>query len=132
MTLSVANCPKCGKLYAKNPKNICPDCYKQIEDQFQKCLKFLRENRKCTLRELSEATGVSMGTITGFIREGRISIAEYMNMSYECEVCGTQIREGHICDSCRAKLSRDLQNMKEDELRRTQQPQQGSGFLKDR
>ncbi len=131
MSLNIANCPKCGKLYARNAKNMCPDCFKQIEDQYRKCLLFLRENRKCTLSELSDGTGVGTNTITNFIREGRISIAEYQNMSYKCEVCGASIREGHICESCRQRLSKDVQNLREDERRRIDR-QQGDGFLKDR
>ncbi|WP_274362502.1 TIGR03826 family flagellar region protein [Paenibacillus thermotolerans] len=132
MGLGIANCPKCGKIYAKNPRNMCPDCYKQIEDQFAKCVKYLRENRRCSLKELSDGTGVSTSMISNFIREGRISIAEFPNMSYDCEVCGAAIREGHLCEACRTKLSRDLQNMKEIERKRAAQPQPGFGFLKDR
>jgi len=133
MTLNVTNCPKCGRLMQKGIRSVCPICYKEIEDQYEKCLKYLRENRKCTLGELSEATGVSTAQITKFIREGRISISELVNMSYECEVCGSSIRDSKLCESCRNRLVKDVSNLKQDELRRSQQ-QAGlsAGFLKDK
>ncbi|HZG56549.1 flagellar protein [Paenibacillus sp.] len=133
MTLNVTNCPKCGRLMQRGVRAVCPNCHKEIEIQYEKCLKYLRENRKCTLGELSEATGVSTAQITKFIREGRISIAELVNMSYECEVCGASIREGKMCESCRNRLVKDVKGMQEDELRRAQQQEnRGAGFLKDR
>ncbi|HZG87384.1 TIGR03826 family flagellar region protein [Paenibacillus sp.] len=131
MSLNVTNCPKCGRLMAKGPRPLCPNCHQEIEAQFDKCWKYLRDNRKCTLGELSEATGVSTAQITKFIREGRISIAELPNLSYECEVCGTSIREGKMCESCRQRLVRDVNAMKASEDR-TNQPERGLGFLKDR
>lgn len=132
MSLNVTNCPKCGRLMAKGIRLLCPNCHQELEAQYEKCLKYLRENRKCTLAELSEATGVTTAQITKFIREGRISIAEFSNMAYECEVCGTSIREGNLCDSCRSRLVKDVNNMREDEQRReNRQAQRGTGYLKD-
>jgi len=133
MALNVTNCPKCGRLMQKGFLSICPHCHKETEEQYEKCRKYLRENRKCTLGELSEVTGVSTSQITKFIREGRISIAELANMSYACEMCGNSIREGHLCETCRSKLAKDIRNSREDDLRRQRQlDNKGNGFLKDR
>jgi len=133
MTLNVTNCPKCGRLMQKGIRSVCPVCHQEVEAQYEKCLKYLRDNRKCTLGELSEATGVTTAQITKFIREGRISIAELVNMSYECEVCGTAIRDGHLCEPCRSRLVKDVKGMREDELRRAQQQaNKTGGFLKDK
>ncbi|TLS50567.1 flagellar protein [Paenibacillus antri] len=133
MTLNVTNCPKCGRLMQKGIRSVCPNCHQEIEAQYEKCLKYLRENRKCTLGELSEATGVTTGLITKFIREGRISIAEFENMSYQCEVCGGSIRDGNLCESCRSRLVKDVKGIQEDERRQAQQQvNQRTGFLKDK
>ncbi|WP_338043631.1 flagellar protein [Paenibacillus hamazuiensis] len=85
-----------------------------------KCINYLREFRECTLQELSEATEVPIRQITRFIREGRISIKNNPNMSLICEVCSTPIREGLMCESCRARLAKDASNLAEDERRRQQ------------
>ncbi|MCI3921334.1 hypothetical protein MO973_24510 [Paenibacillus sp. TRM 82003] len=81
---------------------------------------------------MSEGTGVSTGQITKFVREGRISIADFPQMSYECEVCGASIRESHLCDNCRQRLVKDVNGLKEDEARRAQLGDKGAGYLKDR
>ncbi len=118
MSLNIENCPRCKKIYAKNTFGMCGNCLKEIEQEYEKCTKYLRENRKCTLNELSEATEVSIKQISKFIREGRISIANAPNMEYACEVCGARIREGSMCDSCRSRLSKDVKHLHEDENRR--------------
>lgn len=118
MSLNAANCPRCGRLFMKNIKDVCPSCIKEIEKQYERCLKYLRENRDCTIQELSDETEVPSRQIVKFIREGRISIVNAPNMSYPCESCGTLIRENTICDNCRSRLSKDYRNLSEDEKRR--------------
>lgn len=117
MGMNVANCPRCGKIFVKGFNEVCPNCVKDLEQQYEKCLKYLRENKGTTINDLSEATGVAVKQITKFIREGRISIIHAPNMSYPCEVCGTLIRENTICEACRMKLVKDVRNNAEDEKR---------------
>jgi len=134
MALNITNCPKCGRLMQKGLRQLCPTCHQEIEDQYEKCWQYLKHNRKCTLSELSRETGVSTALITRFIREGRISIADYGNLSYECELCGALIRESHLCEACRRKLIKDVQHLREDERRKSElaQKERGIGYLKDR
>ncbi|WP_055106064.1 TIGR03826 family flagellar region protein [Paenibacillus ihumii] len=106
--MNLGNCPRCGKLFANNFRDICPSCIKEIEQEYEKCLKFLREEKMATIQEVSEATGVSIKQITKFIKEGRITVADNPNMMYPCEVCGVLIRQNNMCDSCRTRLTRDF------------------------
>lgn len=108
--MNVDNCPRCGRLYVKNIMDLCQPCIKELEKQYEVCVEYLRKNRGTNIQELSDATEISIKEITRFIREGRISIANAPNMMLPCEVCGTLIREGHMCDSCRTRLSKDLSN----------------------
>jgi len=89
---------------------LCQVCIKELEHEYEICVNYLRENKGTNIQELSDATGISIKEITRFIREGRISIANAPNMMYPCEVCGTLIRDGHMCDSCRSRLRKDLTN----------------------
>jgi len=89
---------------------LCQPCIKELEHDYEICVDYLRENKGTNIQELSDATGISIKEITRFIREGRISIANAPNMMYPCEVCGTLIRDGHMCDSCRTRLRKDLTN----------------------
>nr|WP_171683357.1 TIGR03826 family flagellar region protein [Paenibacillus planticolens] len=123
--MNVANCPRCGKIFVKGFAEVCPNCLKDLEQQYDKCLKYLRANKGTNINELSEATDVSIKQITKFIREGRISIVHAPNMAYPCEVCGTLIRENTICEPCRMKLVKDVRNTEEDERRRAEQAERG-------
>lgn len=121
------NCPRCGKLFIKNVRGICQNCIKEIEIEYERCVKHIRENKGVHMHELSEATGVSVKQITTFIREGRISIANAPNMTYPCEVCGIPIREGHMCDSCRTRLTKDLNQAVRESSDQDQSNNMGSG-----
>ncbi|MFD1953944.1 TIGR03826 family flagellar region protein [Paenibacillus thailandensis] len=109
--MNVDNCPRCGRLFAKNLREFCPNCIREIDKQYEKCADYLRENKGATIVELSEAVDVSIRQITKFIREGRISLMNAPNLSYPCEVCGTLIRESHICDNCRKRLEKDISSL---------------------
>jgi flagellar operon protein (TIGR03826 family) len=127
MNLNVANCPSCGRLFARGAKDICPACIQEIEKQFEACAKFLRENKGTNINELSEETGVPVRQISKFIREGRLDLRNAPNMTYPCEICGTEIRSGHLCEECRGKMSRDYKHLTEDEARRREQERRARG-----
>lgn len=126
--MNLANCPRCGKLFAANFRDICPSCIKEIEHEYETCVDYLREQKGATIQELSDATDVPVKQITRFVREGRISIMNAPNLMYPCEVCGTLIREGHMCDSCRNRLTRELtQAAQEDTNKDSGTRKQGEG-----
>ncbi|GIP28711.1 hypothetical protein J23TS9_38410 [Paenibacillus sp. J23TS9] len=118
--MNLANCPRCGRLFAANFRDMCPNCIKDIEHEYEICVQYLREEKGATIQELSEATEVSIKQITRFIREGRISVMNAPNLMYPCEVCGTLIREGHMCDSCRARLTKELTQAAQDDTNKEQ------------
>jgi len=120
MSLNVDNCNQCGKIYVKNNYGLCPTCIKGLEKQYEACLIYLRQNHNCNIQELSDATKVPIKQIVTFIREGRISVRNNPNLTYECEVCGTAIREHIMCEPCRSRLSKEASNMREDEKRRAE------------
>ncbi|URJ59926.1 TIGR03826 family flagellar region protein [Paenibacillus polymyxa] len=125
--MNLDNCPRCGKLFIKNVRGICQNCIKEIEFEYERCVKHIRENKGIHMHELAEATEVSVKQITTFIREGRISIANAPNMTYPCEVCGIPIREGHMCDSCRTRLTKDLHQAVRESSNQDQSNNMGSG-----
>lgn len=125
MNMNIANCPRCGRIFAKGIRDVCANCVREIEKEYELCVEFLRENRGATINEVSEATGVSVRQITRFIREGRISFVDAPNLVYPCESCGKNIRQGNLCDDCRQrfmkqarKIQTDLQESFESELQR--------------
>ncbi|RKN78873.1 flagellar protein [Paenibacillus ginsengarvi] len=132
--MNLSNCPQCGKVYVTNHYKLCANCLRDIEDQYRKCVDYLRQNRRCNLNELSEGTGVSIRMIIRFIREGRISTKDAPNVQTPCESCGEPIRDGTLCVGCRSKLSRDVQHMHEDTRRKEglDMNEFGNTYMKDR
>lgn len=114
LSLNVKNCPQCGRIFAVGIREICPECAKKIDQQYELCYAYLRENKMATITQLSDETGVSVSQITKFIREGRISIGELPEMSYPCDVCHKPIRKGMMCDSCRQRFVGAVEGIKKD------------------
>ncbi|MBM7566483.1 TIGR03826 family flagellar region protein [Paenibacillus sacheonensis] len=112
--MNLDNCPRCGKLFAKNFRDVCPACIKAIDNEYALCSDYLRKQKSANITELSEATDVSIKQITKFIKEGRISLMGAPNLMYPCEMCGTLIREHNQCESCRAKLLHEVNKVRPD------------------
>lgn len=106
----LANCSRCDTLFVQVVRDICPKCNQEVEQEYEKCARFLRkrENRGSNIHVVSEETGVSVKQITKFIKEGRISIEGNPNLGYPCEVCGFMIRTGNMCDSCMKGLKHEI------------------------
>ena len=108
MIANIANCSGCGKVFVKGINDVCPDCMKDVEEKYEKCLAYLRENKSANINELSKETGASIKQITRFIKEGRLSLADAPNLEYPCELCGILIKEGNYCLSCVEKSRKVL------------------------
>jgi flagellar operon protein (TIGR03826 family) len=124
MALNIANCPRCGKVYARGIREVCNACFNLVEEEYNSCTKYLRDNKGATISELSDETGVTIRQITKFIREGRISLYNAPNLSYPCESCGNLIREGAICDVCRTRLNSDVRRVQDEDARRLAEAKQ--------
>lgn len=109
----LTNCPRCDKLFVKSLREVCPDCYKKEEEDFRIVYDFVRkrENRRASVLEVEEATGVPEKLIYKFVKQGRISVHSFPNLSYPCESCGKPIKEGRICDACRGNITSGLNRL---------------------
>ncbi|HET7522316.1 MAG TPA: TIGR03826 family flagellar region protein [Bacillales bacterium] len=117
----LANCPNCGRVFVKGSRNLCKACYEKEEERFHTVYQYIskQENRRATLVEISKETGVKEKTITRFLKEGRLRLADFPNLGYPCESCGTPIREGKLCENCQTKLRVGLELLeKEEEVQR--------------
>ncbi|WP_456277624.1 TIGR03826 family flagellar region protein [Bacillus sp. AK128] len=116
----LANCPQCDKLFVSTPvQDVCPACYKEEQDLFNKVYDFIRkkENRTATLVEVSEATEVEETLVIKWIRMGKLKLAQFPNLGYPCEKCKTIIRQGRVCDSCAKGIQTDLKKLQDEEER---------------
>ncbi len=110
---NILNCPRCGKIFARGLREVCQDCHKKEEEDFQVVYKYVRkkENRMASISEVEEATGVDKKFIHKYIKQGRLHLASLPNLSYPCEACGAMIREGRICSNCNSNIKTDLERV---------------------
>lgn len=109
----LSNCSRCDKLFIKVNSDLCPACYKAIDEEYRICADYLRDNKLVSIYDLSEATGVSVKQIMRFIKEGRISKADSPNLVYPCEACGEPINEGKLCKKCSERLQKGFKQVLE-------------------
>lgn len=104
--MAIDNCPRCGKIYARNAAKLCPHCQQQDEEHFALIRDYLSEHPKSTVTKVAQATGVRESLIIKFIRMGRIQAQNYANLGLRCERCGTVITVGRYCDDCSEDLAK--------------------------
>ena len=102
----------CGKLYSYIGKMtpFCSKCMKELEEKFDICKKYIKENPGANIQVVSENTGVSVKMIKQWVREERLTFAEGTLVGIECEACGANILTGRFCANCRTRLTTDLTN----------------------
>lgn len=107
--MNVTNCKTCGRLFnALGSERLCPNCVKELEDKFQEVKKYLEENPSSSIEQVAKDNDVSVKQIKQWIREERLTLSEGSLDGIECEQCGTMIRTGRYCDSCRAAITNNL------------------------
>ena len=117
------NCARCGKIFNYvSGRPICEACKKELEKQFQEVKAFIRENPNKGLREVSEECDVSEKQIKQWVREERLQFAKGSGV-LTCDSCGKPIHVGRFCDSCKEKLTGNLNGIKADyDARRQDDP----------
>lgn len=119
LSAQLENCKICGRLFIKEHIDCCLDCYKEMELEFERVTKFLKNerNREATVEKISKSTNVSIKHIINFILDGRIYAEDFPNLGYPCAYCGKLIKKQLLCNSCFEDLSKDIhQSLRKDEF----------------
>jgi flagellar operon protein (TIGR03826 family) len=118
LRLNVDNCPKCGAVFDKNLRNLCPACTSALNETVRKLDDYMWKHQRATTQQLHESTGVSLEQIYTFMKEDRLRTRLYPNLTYPCEKCGSGIRDAKICYRCANELKTAFHQEKRDELKR--------------
>lgn len=134
--MELINCKECGKVFASTGQKICPDCRQTEEEKFELVKDYLWDNPNSTIKKVSEATGVEEELIIKFMRENRLA-AEGLLVDYllKCKRCGTEIKSGTFCESCRSQMINNLKQGVKDQKREKEKKKSKKSegmFLKDR
>ncbi|MDR6549397.1 flagellar protein [Paenibacillus qinlingensis] len=109
--LMVANCPRCGKVFQRNLRNQCMDCSTSMNDQLKHCVDYLRRNYRSSNEQVCAVTGVSSIQLQMWMKEGKLPLSDYPNLSYPCASCAEPIREHKLCVSCSTRITRDIRKL---------------------
>ena len=110
--MEMVNCPRCGKIFAKQYESICPKCLKEEEAIFEKVRDYVKENPDKTVHEVSEECEVTVKRIMQYIRDGRIEAGEGMHGEFTCSQCGKPIKAGRMCEKCTIETNFKINDMK--------------------
>ena len=108
--MDVRNCRTCGKLfnYMGSGKPICSACASELEEKFFQVREYVREHKNAGIKEVAEENEVTISQIKQWIREERLAFADNADIGIECEKCGTMIKTGRFCKTCKGNLASDL------------------------
>jgi predicted amidophosphoribosyltransferase len=95
------NCRHCGKVFASASGDLCPSCFHAAEEDYNRIYNYLRDQPGAGVTQVSEGAGVPVARVLEFLRQGRIQLA---SGDLQCEVCGSPVQSGRVCERCRARL----------------------------
>ena len=106
--MTVANCKRCGRIFNRVRRDICPSCITEEDQVFIKVRHYLRENPNAYMDSVVLETGVELEIIIEMIRDGRLILSNNPNMGYACERCGLPTQIGRYCAKCTKEVASSL------------------------
>ena len=111
MADGLINCKKCGTLFFKTSgREVCEECFKKELEVIDSIKAFIIKSgkEKCTIEEVSNATGVSQGELEDLVSRGRL-FAILPKLSVKCRFCGIELEDdeksGFTCKKCVLRFS---------------------------
>jgi len=119
----IRNCRRCGRVFASLGSPICPQCIEKEEKQYDTVRKYLSENPRASIGEVSNDTGVPPEVVIEFLRRGLLLGVPHASgdETSACIICKKPLAFGRICPECekalsglgRAPMDRDYRNAPE-------------------
>lgn len=87
----LANCPKCGQLFNKVTKEICPKCVENEDIMLRDTQQFLRDNRNAGKHQIMlEVDGVTPDLLDRWIESKRINLVSAEDLAEQQEKANKQ------------------------------------------
>lgn len=110
--MDVRNCKECGRIFNYvSGSSLCPSCVKDLDKKFEQVKEYIYDHPGAGIQEVSEANEVSTMQIKQWIRQERLSFTEESAIGLDCEKCGTLIKTGRYCNSCKNQMANSLENV---------------------
>lgn len=66
-------CKRCSKLFEKNGKLYCQDCFEKTEKEHDLIIEYIRKYPDSTILDIITETGVTLKSINSLVEEGYVS-----------------------------------------------------------
>ena len=110
--MEIKNCRECTRLFNYiGGVRLCPACKEKLEEKFMEVKRFVEDNKNVSVQTVSEEMGVSVNQINQWVREERLIFAEGSVAMIYCDSCGTAIRTGRFCESCKRTMANSFGSM---------------------
>lgn len=121
---NLISCRVCGVIMVKLARDICPKCFREEEELFQKVKNFLRIHSGASVAQVAENVGCSEEQVQIFINSGRLERVGLKKVAHPCQLCQAVIHEGVLCSECKKKLKDQVKTLKEParEEKKTKEP----------
>ncbi len=107
------SCRVCGIIMVKLARDVCPKCFREEEELFQKVKNFLRTNPGASVVQVAEHAACSEEQVQAFINSGRLERVGLRKVAHPCQLCQKIIYEGVMCPECKKDLKDQVNNLKE-------------------
>ncbi len=104
------NCRRCGRMFEKVFRDICPSCIGKEQEIVRILREYLNKNKLATIFDVVKDTDIALNTIIDLIDAGVLILVEFPNITIECQRCGTPTQVGRYCAKCKDELIRELAN----------------------
>ncbi len=106
--MALANCSRCGRLFNKLHRDICPKCHDEEEELLRQTQDYLRDHRNAQIFELIEELEIEQWMLEKWVNEKRITLVtpESEMGAKKCSECGRKMKPsdaGNICKTCQLK-----------------------------
>lgn len=126
--MPIANCKRCGRIYNRISRDICPACIKQEDEMLIEIRRYLKQHSEASITDVSEGTGVEYTILVEMIRDGRLMIHNHPNLKYPCERCGMPTQSGRLCAKCAKELAQELKGVRAQLVEKNGNEKLGKGY----
>ena len=125
--MTMKECPACREEVDKD--DLCPDCKKIEEEDYDKVYKYVRQNPGATIDKVAEDTSVVRKKVVKFLKEGRLKGTQIASDELKCISCGASIPGGKVCSKCAVDFDSKLKPREQRPEREPEPPGKVSGAM---
>ena len=90
--MEIRNCRECGKMFNYTGGiQVCPICIRKMDEKFNEVKKYIYENPRAGIQQVSDDMEVPVKLIKKWVREERLTFAEGSGVGIDCERFGIAI-----------------------------------------